>query len=239
LNEILNVGAARRIWLRHTPHFASTDRPSNCVPAMFFTKAVLPAIFSGPAGPCPRSLCRRPVARIVDGSVVFDAQSLALESEDERRRVGALPNVTSAVDKPQLCPDPGPDVPHGASARAIAYQAFISALNNPQRPLPPGMAVSLNDPQTGRRVVYDECREADGAMIEAKGPGYAKLLKYSYFSEEIFLARWTKQAARQVDASGGRDLEWYFAEDAASTYARRLFRKAELQKIRVISQPME
>jgi hypothetical protein len=85
------------------------------------------------------------------------------------------------ADKPQLCPDPGPDVAHGASDRSIAYQAQISALNNPQRPLAPGLAVSLINPVTGKRVVYDDCRESDGTMIEAKGPGFAKMLRSKYF----------------------------------------------------------
>jgi len=38
---------------------------------------------------------------------------------------------------------------HGASDRSIAYQAQISALNNPQRPLAPGLAVSFD--QSGYR----------------------------------------------------------------------------------------
>jgi hypothetical protein len=44
-------------------------------------------------------------------------------------------------------------MPHGASERAIKYQEQISALNNPQRPLPPGVAVSLSNPMTGARVL--------------------------------------------------------------------------------------
>jgi len=46
-------------------------------------------------------------------------------------------------------------------------------LNNPQRPLPAGMAVSLENPLTGKNVAFDDCRESDGTMIEAKGPGFA------------------------------------------------------------------
>lgn len=43
---------------------------------------------------------------------------------------------------------------YGVLVRAIACQAQISALNNPQRPLPPGLAVSLTDPTTGKPVVF-------------------------------------------------------------------------------------
>lgn len=157
-----------------------------------------------------------------------------------QRASGHRPNsrLQRENDSPQLCPDPGPDVPPGASVRAVAYQAQISALNNPQRPLPPGLAVSLTNPTTGRRVVYDDCRESDGAMIEAKGPGFAKMLQSSYFSDFVLPARWERQAARQVAASGGRDLDWFFAEPEAADRAREIFDDARtLRKINVISIP--
>jgi hypothetical protein len=76
-----------------------------------------------------------PVARMVNGSLVFDADSLP--------KAKAEAGTRSERDEPKLCPDPGPDVPHGASERAIVYQEQISRLNNPQRPLLAGMAVSL------------------------------------------------------------------------------------------------
>ena len=113
---------------------------------------------------------------MVKGSLVFDADSLP----DAKTEVGAR----SDRDEPKLCPDHSRDVPHGASERAKAYQEQISRLNNPQRPLPAGMAVSLENPLTGRNVAFDDCRESDGTMIEAKGPGYAKLLRDSYMSDE-------------------------------------------------------
>ncbi len=77
-------------------------------------------------------------------------------------------------------------------------------------------------------------------MIEAKGPGFAKLLRWEYFNEEIFPKRWMKQAERQVDASGGRDLDWFFAEESAADWARELFEtNAKLRKIWVIYKSME
>ena len=182
-----------------------------------------------------------PVARMVGGSVVFDATSLATEAADSRAHIGANASASAETDtgKPQLCSDPGPDAPHGASSRAIAYQAQISALNNPDRPLPPGLAVSLIDPATGKRVVYDDCRESDGTMIEAKGPGYAKLLRYAYFADEILPKRWGGQAERQVDVSGWRGLEWFFAEPEAEKKAKEIFEndKERFGKIRVRHEP--
>jgi hypothetical protein len=182
-----------------------------------------------------------PIARQVGGSLVFDAAALANEATEPRTQVGADARASTEADtdKPQLCPDPGPDAPHGASARAIAYQAYISALNNPDRPLPPGIAVSLIDPTTGKRVVYDDCRESDGTMIEAKGPGYAQLLQYSYFYNDILPARWEKQATRQVNASGWRDVDWFFAEPEAEERAKEIFGRDEdrFGKIKVFYEP--
>jgi hypothetical protein len=180
-----------------------------------------------------------PVARMVGQLLVFDAQSLDDDEEDAKTQAGATSEVTSKAEEPQLCPDPGPDVPHGASARSIAYQAFISALNNPQRPLPPGMAVSLINPKTKRRVTYDDCREDDGTMIEAKGYGFANLLQSSYIKRRL-KKRWIGQAMRQVLASGGREIEWYFAEESARDYAEKIFSGVqELRRIRVIYKSME
>jgi hypothetical protein len=178
-----------------------------------------------------------PIARLVGSSLVFDAQSLASVQGEDESQAGAETNATSELDTPQLCPDPGPDVPHGASPRSVAYQAYISALNNPQRPLPPGLAVSLINPNTGRRVTYDDCREVDGTMIEAKAPGFSHMLGDSYL-RGVLEGRWTQQATRQVDAAGWHTLDWYFAEESAALYASRLFKDHEgLQDIQIIYQP--
>jgi hypothetical protein len=171
-----------------------------------------------------------PIARLVGKSVVFDAQSLASVLEQGRSENDS---DTAEQDKPQLCPDPGPDAPHGASARAIAYQAFVSAFNNPQRPLPPGMAVSLVNPKTGRRVIYDDCREIDGVMLEAKGPGYAKLLRSNYM-KDVLKKRWINQGERQVNAAGWRGNEWWFAEEGPRVFAEQVFEKNGLNKIHTV-----
>lgn len=76
-------------------------------------------------------------------------------------------------------------------------------------------------------------------MIEAKGPGYAKLLRYSYFAEEILPERWGRQAERQVDASAWRGLEWFFAEPEAENEAKEIFGRDENRfgKIKVRHEP--
>ena len=111
-------------------------------------------------------------------------------------------------------------------------------MNNPQRPLPAGLAVSLTNPVTGRRVVFDDCRESDGTMIEAKGPGFAKMLESEFMYARIS-ARWVKQATSQVEGSGGRAIEWYFAEEAAAEEAEDIFANNRFLKgrIKIIYEP--
>jgi hypothetical protein len=173
-----------------------------------------------------------PVARLVNGALVFDADSLAGDAPVSR--------AVNETDEPKLCPAPAPHRPHGASERAIAYQAQISRLNNPQRPLPPGMAVSLNNPETGKDVVFDDCRESDGTMIEAKGPGYADMLRDPFFSQVVMPEEWADQADRQIAAAGPRDIEWYFAEPEAAASAGKIFEDSKkLRKIKIFIVPAE
>ena len=113
-------------------------------------------------------------------------------------------------------------------------------MNNPQRPLPAGMAVSLENPLTGRDVAFDDCRESDGTMIEAKGPGFAGLVNSGFLAEKIWNEDWLPQAGRQVDAAGSRDVEWYFAEPEAAKKAEEWFGGDErFQKIKIVIVPAE
>jgi len=172
-----------------------------------------------------------PIARLINHSLVFDADSLAEDGP------GSRPG--SETDEPKLCPAPSKDVGHGASERADAYQAQISRLNNPQRPLPPGMAVRLNNPETGNDVVFDDCRVSDGTMIEVKGPGFASQMRYDHFELGI-VPDWEKQASAQVAASRSRGVNWFFAEPDAAERAKELFENdAKLRKIKVFHVPAE
>ena len=121
-----------------------------------------------------------PIARLLNGNLVLDADSLAAATTDPHARVETKgeTDARSKPDKPKLCPDPSADVEHGASDRAWIYQYQISKLNNPHRPLQPGLAVSLPNPANNNKaVVFDDCRESDGTMIEAKGERFAYLLQ--------------------------------------------------------------
>lgn len=88
-----------------------------------------------------------------------DADRIIAASDAEAR---TQVDAATSTDEPQICPDPGPDHPHGASPQALAYQWQITGL-------PLGLAVSLNG------QVYDGCDPRSGNMQEAKGPGYQRL----------------------------------------------------------------
>jgi filamentous hemagglutinin len=93
------------------------------------------------------------------------------------------------------------------SERSLAYQEQISGL-------PRGFEIKLNG------VRFDGCREADGTMLEAKGPGYADKMdnpdewKDWYAGVEPIKA----QMRRQSDAAANRKVEWHFAEPEPAAY---------------------
>ncbi len=101
------------------------------------------------------------------------------------------------------------------------------------------MAVSLENPLTGKKVAFDDCRESDGTMIEAKGPGFAQQMKYPYFDKSI-VPGWEDQARTQVKAAGTRNVAWFFAEPEAAEKAREIFGDDDqLQKIEIFYVPAE
>jgi hypothetical protein len=80
---------------------------------------------------------------------------------------------------------------------------------------------------------------AGGTMIEAKGPPFGEMLRYKFFQDR-FAYEWTYQASREISASGGRPLEWFFADADAADFARKLFGKTgSLSRIIVIHVPAD
>jgi hypothetical protein len=129
-------------------------------------------------------------------------------------------------DEPRLCPAPGPDKPGGEKGRA--YEDFVKrVVNPPPYTTPTGIGFQLANPQAGGKLIYyDDCQHTTGMMVEAKGPGYAKLLTYGW-GEDSLSEEWLDQSDRQLAAAGSRRVRWYFAEPEAAEFARVLFRTAE------------
>jgi hypothetical protein len=73
-------------------------------------------------------------------------------------------------------------------------------------------------------------------MIEAKGH-YENVRQDDFISARID-QQWVRQGTRQVDASGGREIEWYFHEQAAADAAQDLFRQVpDLRRIKIYYLP--
>ncbi len=129
---------------------------------------------------------------------------------------------------PDLCPEPGLDLPGMIGRRGLrskAYESYMKLLLNPDNPTPPGFGYQLPNPlQDGALVYYDDCHHPTGTMVEYKGLGYAGLIN-SLGPDRVaaLAARWIRQAGRQVDAGEGRGIVWVFAEQRARDFAQTAF----------------
>lgn len=148
----------------------------------------------------------RALGRQLDGSVIVDPDALpdaARRSDSER-------------DEPRVCPTPTEENIVGRTERALAYQEQITGL-------PRGLSVKLWSPEDGKYIDFDGCRESDGTMLEAKGPGYLKHLReQNRFVWPEIERELNKQAGRQsrAAAAANRRSEWYFAEEPVADYFR-------------------
>lgn len=183
---------------------------------------------------------QKPVARVLDGRLVVESRALPRPSvmpdsvwseghddtESDENSLTVPLEAATTHDDPRLCPDPGPDVPHGASERAKAYQERITGL-------PRGLAVELNG------VVFDGCREADGTMIEAKGLGFAQFLdgdgNWYEWARQPGKIGW--QLWRQSLAVGDRRIEWHVAEERAAVAITAMVQELNIKNIDVIWDP--
>jgi len=186
-----------------------------------------------------------PIARAAGSSVIIDPDAVrAAAAAKEKQQDNAGANVSAEAqtqtkrEEPKLCPDPGPENINGRKLFDVQYEQYVRSIVNPQRqpPLPAGLAFSLTNPATGKPTSFDDCRESDGAMIEAKGH-YEDLMRSEWGQDKV-RDDWTAQASRQVNASGGRDIEWYFHEQAAADAASKLFKDDDnLNHIKIFVRP--
>jgi hypothetical protein len=133
-----------------------------------------------------------------------------------------FPEITND-NNPKLCPDPGPDKP-GETGRN--YADYVKEIVNPGNPTPRYWGYQLSNPYDfGNLVFYDDCQHSTGTMVEAKGPGYAEMLEYEILRNSL-TQEWLAESGRQVDASHGRPIRWYFADLKAALFAQEIFRTA-------------
>jgi len=113
-------------------------------------------------------------------------------------------------DQPKLCPDPNAESIAGRSERSLAYQEQITGL-------PRGLEVTLNG------VRFDGCIEADGTMLEAKGPGFEDKMDGPDDWEEWYQGakEMMAQMRRQSDAvtAARTTVEWHFTELSVADFS--------------------
>lgn len=145
-----------------------------------------------------------------------------------------IPGHKSQADddnEPKLCPEPGEDKPgwQEHSSRSLAYQSMVTGL-------PPGVAVNLNG------VSFDGCRQSDGVMLEAKGPGIAEFIDESGNWKPYFngLRDLQDRIANQSHAAraSNRSVEWHVAEEPVADYIRKYARENGFTNVQVFYHPI-
>ncbi len=143
--------------------------------------------------------------------------------------VRAASRAATQTQEPGLCPEPPmPDnagMPGPVGERSRAYAAFMREQINGVNAVAPGLAFWLINPETGNIVKYDDCEFDTGDMLEYKGLQYAEMVGPNGFepARGNIAREWLGEARRQVLASGGRRVRWYFAQMPALEFARTLF----------------
>lgn len=177
---------------------------------------------------------------LADGSHCLKSLEGQEARGDQRGQVvgRVLPGGSIAIDpaaifpeaandnNPKLCPEMGPDKP---GERGRDYADYVKRVVNPPPdiPTPRYWGYQLPNPYDfGKLVYYDDCQHATGMMVEAKGPGYAGHLRYEILKDSVS-QEWLAESGRQVDASQGRPIRWYFAELGVALFAGDIFRTAD------------
>ena len=166
-----------------------------------------------------------PIARAIGSQAVLIDLDLAPAALDGD---APGPGPGSPTDEPKLCPDPSKDQGGGRKLFDIMYEQWVRNWVNPQRnpQLPPGIAFALPADTPSGWVHFDDCRDATGGMIEAKG-NFTEML--SSFAGRMWLEEsWLEQAERQIKGAGNRTIDWYFHDPAAADPARLAFEEARI-----------
>jgi hypothetical protein len=96
-------------------------------------------------------------------------------------------------------------------------------VNPPPNTTPSGIGFQLPNPeQAGKLVFYEDCRLTTGMMAEAKGLGYDGLLGFDEGMESV-IKEWWYESGRQIAASYGRPVRWYFGATIENNVARDQF----------------
>jgi hypothetical protein len=132
----------------------------------------------------------------------------------------ALPGRPANDNEPKLCPRPQPD--RRTNDKGLEYEAFMRPIVNPFMPTPPALAYYLPKRFTGEAVEFDDCEQKTGTMIDYKDQYWDILTKPGL--GQFIVDQLMDRALRQISAAGSRPIRWYFAEEQAADYVRRLLK---------------
>lgn len=140
-------------------------------------------------------------------------------------------------DKPEICPDPVPDIGHGRTKGGDAFEEFGHGVINPDNPLKLGQAIFYHG------YYYDDCARHDdplgrwkaGDMIEFKGPSYAGFIGQSFWAGADGFMTQARNQNGGVEGTGRRSV-WLFQEPGAVQRAQEAFKG--LHNIDVFALPM-
>jgi hypothetical protein len=159
-----------------------------------------------------------------------------MEGADLRVRsaIGTASQAQTRKKEPDECPEPGLDLPGMIGTRGLrskGYENYMKLWLNPGKPTPPGVGFQLENPETGKLVYYDDCQHETGLMAEYKGENIARIIAWATRAQRLDVLarlanRWVRQATSQIDASEGRPVAWFFAEQGALDFARTVFSHA-------------
>jgi hypothetical protein len=124
---------------------------------------------------------------------------------------------------PKLCPDTVSERGANSTDFASIYQQFVRDYVNPQRvpQMPLDITHALPADTPSGWVKYDDCRESNGNMIEAKSDTSGFV--FSKEGQDFLSQRYLEQAERQYKALGDRNAEWYYHSKEHADFARQLF----------------
>ena len=151
-----------------------------------------------------------------------------------RSAIGTASQAQTRKKEPDECPEPGLDLPGMIGARGLrskGYENYMKRWLNPGKPTPSGVGFQLENPVTGKLVYYDDCQHETGLMAEYKGVNFARIIAWATRAQRLDVLarlanRWVKQATSQIDASEGRPVAWFFAEQGAVDFAHTVFSHA-------------
>jgi hypothetical protein len=148
----------------------------------------------------------------LDGDLVRDEEGRVVGKVIGGNRIAidtlaVLPDLVKQ-DEPRLCPAPASDVPgsdRGKSYeenRSRQYEDFLKLLINPppNGPTPSGFAYYLPNPEGGKLVSFDDCKNTTGMVFEFKGY-YGGLLT---FQSQAVLDFWSSPLGKLQQAGDGR-----------------------------------